>query len=142
MSTDTGEAGMTVETTRSAKRRAIVVDDSRAMRTILRKALERIGFEVLEAGHGKEALSRLALVRIPDLALVDWNMPEMNGIELVQALRRDHNYDRMAVVMVTSETDPEHVERALTSGANDYLMKPLDGEALSEKLLRLGLVGA
>ena len=124
-----------------AKRRAIVVDDSRAMRAILRRALEKLGFQVVEAGHGKEALARLSQIRIPDLALIDWNMPEMNGIDLLVELRRDHNYDRMAVVMVTSETEPAQMARALNAGANEYIMKPFSSEVLDDKLLILGLTG-
>jgi len=124
-----------------AKRRAIVVDDSRAMRAILRRALEKLGFQVVEAGHGKEALARLSQIRIPDLALIDWNMPEMNGIDLLVELRRDHNYDRMAVVMVTSETEPSQMARALNAGANEYIMKPFSSEVLDDKLLILGLTG-
>lgn len=130
---------MTQAAKSSPRRRAIIVDDSRAMRAILRRALEEYGFQVVEAAHGKEALERLAQIRIPHLALVDWNMPEMNGIDLVMALRRDSNYDRMAVVMVTSETEPAQVERALSAGANEYIMKPFSSEALVEKLLLLGM---
>jgi two-component system, chemotaxis family, chemotaxis protein CheY len=129
------------EASRAPRRRAIIVDDSRAMRSILKRALEEQGFQVVEAGHGKEALLRLAQIRIPDLALVDWNMPEMNGIELLTALRRDHNYDRMMVVMVTSETDPAQVERALTAGANEYIMKPFSNDVLEQKLTMLRLAG-
>jgi two-component system chemotaxis response regulator CheY len=127
--------------TSAPKRRAIVVDDSRAMRSILKRALEDQGFQVVEAGHGREALSRLAQIRIPDLALLDWNMPEMNGIELLTALRQDRNYDRMMVVMVTSETDPSQIERALTAGANEYVMKPFSSDILEQKLTLLRLSG-
>ena len=123
------------------KRRAIVVDDSRAMRAILRRALEEQGFQVFDAGHGKEALERLARIRVPDLALIDWNMPEMNGIELIAELRRDHAYDGMQLVMVTSETEPAQIERALAEGANAYIMKPFSSDVLQEKLVRLGFVG-
>jgi len=111
------------------------------MRAILRRALEKLGFQVVEAGHGKEALARLSQIRIPDLALIDWNMPEMNGIDLLVELRRDHNYDRMAVVMVTSETEPAQMARALNAGANEYIMKPFSSEVLDDKLLILGLTG-
>ncbi len=125
----------------TSKRRAIVVDDSRAMRAILRRALESLDFQVLEAGHGREALERLAQVRIPDVALVDWNMPEMNGVELIAALRSDPSYDRMPVVMVTSESAPAQIEHALRAGANEYIMKPVSLEVVEEKLLLLGVLG-
>lgn len=133
---------MTNVTTTAPKRRAIVVDDSRAMRAILRRALEERGFRVVEAGHGLEAIERLSQIRIPELALVDWNMPEMNGIEFVTAIRRDHNYDQMRVVMVTSETEPAQIDRALHAGANEYIMKPFSSEMLGDKLMALGLEGA
>ncbi len=123
------------------RRRAIVVDDSRAMRAILRRALEEQGFQVFDAGHGKEALEQLARIRVPDLALIDWNMPEMNGIELIAKLRRDRAYDAMRLVMVTSETEPAQIERALAEGANAYIMKPFSSDVLQEKLVRLGFAG-
>lgn len=119
-------------------KRALVVDDSRVMRTMLRRLLERRGFDVVEAENGKAALDRLALMRIPDLALVDWNMPEMNGIDLISALRLDHNYDRMLVMMVTTETEMSQVQRAMSAGANEYVMKPFSEDILSDKLALLG----
>jgi two-component system, chemotaxis family, chemotaxis protein CheY len=121
-----------------ASRRALIVDDSKVMRTILRRTLEARGFEVVEAENGRKALERLALMRIPDLALVDWNMPEMNGIELVFALRGDSSYDGMPVMMVTTETETEQVQRALKAGANEYLMKPFTEDILTDKLSMLG----
>jgi two-component system, chemotaxis family, chemotaxis protein CheY len=122
-----------------SKRRAMVIDDSRAMRSILRRALEECGFEVVEAVHGRDAIERLALMRIPELVLVDWNMPEMTGIEFVIAIRQDHNYDAMPIVMVTTETETEQIERALTAGVNQYVMKPFTKEILVDKLSALGL---
>ena len=119
------------------RRRAIVVDDSRAMRAILRRALEEQGFQVFDAGHGKEALERLAKIRVPDLALIDWNMPEMNGIELIAVLRRDRAYDGMRLVMVTSETEPAQIERALAEGANAYIIKPIQGPQVIAKVREL-----
>lgn len=119
-------------------RRALIVDDSRAMRAILRRSLEGRGFQVVEASNGREALERLALMRIPDLALVDWNMPEMNGIELISELRRDNSYDVMQVMMVTTETEMEQVQRAINAGANEYVMKPFTQEILDDKLALLG----
>ena len=119
--------------------RALVVDDSRSMRAILRRALEQCGFEVLEAVNGRDAVERLAMMRIPDLALVDWNMPEMTGIEFVIAIRSDKNYNAMRIVMVTTETEMEQVERALKAGANEYVMKPFAKDILVEKLRLVGV---
>ncbi len=127
------------EGTFKIRRRALVVDDSRTMRSILKRALEQCGFEVQEAVNGRDAIQRLALMRIPDLALVDWNMPEMTGIEFVIAVRGDKNYDAMRIVMVTTETEMEQVQRALTAGANEYVMKPFTKEVLVDKLTILGL---
>jgi len=129
---------MAEQSTSRSLLRAIVVDDSRAMRSILRRNLEGRGFEVVEASNGREALDRLGLMRIPDLALVDWNMPEMNGIDFIAAVRSDPSYDRMRVVMVTTETETEQVRRALSAGANEYVMKPFSSEILSDKLALLG----
>ena len=119
--------------------RALIVDDSRSMRAILRRALEKCGFEVVDAVNGRDAVDKLALMRIPDLALVDWNMPEMTGIEFVCSVRNDHSYDSMRIVMVTTETEGEQIQRALASGANEYIMKPFTQEVLIDKLTMLGL---
>lgn len=118
-----------------------MVDDSFTMRMILRRTLESQGFEVVEAGNGREALERLSLMRIPDLALVDWNMPEMNGIDFICAVRKDRAYDAMRLVMVTTETEFEQVQRALNAGANEYVMKPFSQEVLAGKLSMLGFAG-
>lgn len=124
--------------------RALVVDDSRAMRMILRKMLDELGFDVLEAEHGKEALERLAEVAKDELvlALVDWNMPEMNGLEFVEAVRAMRDWDRMKVMMVTSESSPRQVYEALKAGADEYAMKPVTREVIEGKLELLGLTGS
>lgn len=119
--------------------RALVVDDSRATRTILRQILKEIGFEVSEAGHGREALERLKEIGAPELALVDWNMPEMDGFEFVRAVRADHAYDSMRLMMVTTETEMEQVAKALEAGANEYVMKPFTKDVILEKLDLLGI---
>jgi two-component system chemotaxis response regulator CheY len=122
--------------------KALVVDDSRAMRTIIRKALQALQFEVVEAEHGRAALERLKESGPLDLATVDWNMPEMNGLDFVHAVRRDAAHDAMRIVMVTTETEFSQMERALSSGANEYIMKPFDRDMLCAKLQLLGLTGA
>ncbi|MDQ2650679.1 MAG: response regulator [Actinomycetota bacterium] len=121
--------------------RAIVVDDSRAMRTILRRMLTEIGFvEVLEAEHGRAALDTLDADGVPPaLALVDWNMPEMNGLELITALRAEPRYDRTRLMMVTSETSPRQMYDALKAGVDEYAMKPITREVIEDKLGLMGL---
>jgi len=118
--------------------RAIVVDDSRATRTILRRALVQEGFEVFEAGDGRQALDELKKTGPLDLALVDWNMPIMTGYELVCEVRSLRDLDGMAIMMVTTETETSQVQRALEAGANEYVMKPFTPDVLREKLLLMG----
>lgn len=120
--------------------KALVVDDSKAIRSILRKTLKEIGVEVIaEATHGVEALSRLRETGPLDLTLVDWNMPEMNGLELVQQVRDDDTLARVRLMMVTTETEMAHVQRALEAGADEYVMKPFSRDIIADKLLILGL---
>ncbi|MCC7010696.1 MAG: response regulator [Acidobacteria bacterium] len=116
---------------------ALVVDDSRAMRLILGRMLTELGFGVTEAVHGKDALARLQ--PSTDLVLVDWNMPEMNGLEFIQALRRDHRYAATKVMMVTTETEMTQVSTALEAGAQEYVMKPFTREVIADKLRVMGL---
>ncbi len=119
---------------------ALVIDDSRAMRAILRRQLEQIGFSVLEAEHGEQALERLAAAApTPELALVDWNMPRMNGIEFVRAARGNPSLGGMRIMMVTTETELSQVRTALEAGADEYLMKPFTAEALLSKLAAMEL---
>jgi two-component system, chemotaxis family, chemotaxis protein CheY len=123
--------------------RALVIDDSKAIRIILRKLLDELGFEVVEAADGVQALERLGEAVSPfDLALVDWNMPEMNGLEFVRAVRGRGGHEHLTVVMVTTETEATQVVRALAAGANEYIMKPFSRDVLVDKLSMLGLVPA
>ncbi len=122
--------------------RAIVVDDSRATRSILKRALAREGFEVVEAGNGREAIDALEATGAVDLALVDWNMPVMTGYEFLNEVRARRAFDPMAIMMVTTESEASQVKRALDAGANEYVMKPFTDEVLHEKLMLLGLARA
>ncbi len=119
--------------------RALLIDDSRAIRSIIRKILAEMGFEVSEACHGLEALERLEEVDKTDLVLVDWNMPVMNGIDFVRAVRADHAYDDMPVMMVTTESGMEQMVEALEAGADEYVMKPFTKDVLQEKIGLLGV---
>ncbi|MGH8021512.1 MAG: response regulator [Opitutaceae bacterium] len=119
--------------------RALVIDDSRTMRMIVGKILTEIGFETVEAGDGQEALNKLAETGPLDLAMVDWNMPEMNGFEFVKAVRAEPAYDNMKLMMVTTESEIEQVAQALEAGANEYAMKPFTKEVILEKLSLIGI---
>jgi len=118
--------------------RALVVDDSKAMRIILRNALQGAGFEVVEAEHGAGGLKKLAQTGPVELATVDWNMPEMNGLEFVRAVRSNSTYTGMRLMMVTTETEFSQLDKALSAGANEYLMKPFTRDHLLSKLAILG----
>ena len=121
--------------------RALVIDDSRTVRIIVRSILTELGLEVVEAANGREGLDRLHNTDDVRLILVDWNMPEMNGLEFVQAVRTDRSYDPVRIMMVTTETEQEQVIRALKAGANEYLMKPFTKDVLVAKLSLLDVLG-
>jgi two-component system chemotaxis response regulator CheY len=121
--------------------RALVIDDSRTVRIIVRSILTELGMEVIEAANGREGLDQLRAIDDVGLILVDWNMPEMNGLEFVQAVRADRLYDQVRVMMVTTETEQEQVMRALAAGANEYLMKPFTKDVLVAKLSLLDVLG-
>ena len=119
---------------------AIIIDDSRAMRLILRRIIAKIGFDAVEAGDGQAALDTIAgLTEPPQLALVDWNMPVMNGLEFVTRARKDPRLRDMALVMVTTESEQSQIVRALAAGAHEYVIKPFTSGAMVEKLALLGL---
>jgi two-component system chemotaxis response regulator CheY len=119
---------------------ALVVDDSSVMRRILRKMLTELGFDVCEAENGRQALALLAKEPVPvSLSLVDWNMPEMDGLELLKHLRRNPELGAMVVIMVTSDTELAHIAQALEAGANEYVMKPFTRDILVSKLELAGV---
>jgi two-component system chemotaxis response regulator CheY len=120
--------------------KALVVDDSRAIRMLLVKTLGQLGYDVQEAANGKDAL------RIVEggnsgikLVLADWNMPEMNGLDLLKKLRQNPDLSSVAVVMVTTETEIQHIAEAMEAGANEYVMKPFTRDILVEKLELAGI---
>lgn len=119
--------------------RALVIDDSRAMRTILRGILVSLEFEVVEAADGRQAVDILSEDHNFDLALVDWNLPEMSGLEIVTEVRKDPQLASLPLLMVTTETESERVIQALHAGANEYIMKPFDRDMLLDKLVMLGI---
>lgn len=118
---------------------ALIVDDSRAMRAIIAKILRELGFGSLQASNGCEALDLLKQGAAVDVVFVDWNMPEMNGLEFIRRVRSDRSYDGLPLILVTTETELQNVIQALDCGANEYVMKPFTPNVIVEKLEMLGV---
>jgi two-component system chemotaxis response regulator CheY len=120
--------------------KALIVDDSKAIRMVLRKIMHELGYEVCEAVDGEDALKVIEAEKAAvTLVLTDWNMPVMNGLDLVKNLRRNPKLDSLKVIMVTTETEVDHIVSALEAGANEYVMKPFTKDILREKLEQVGI---
>ena len=119
---------------------ALIVDDSTTMRMILKAYLQKMGFTVTEAVNGLDALVKLRAMGKADVVLVDWNMPEMDGLDFVKAVRAETGYAAIPLMMVTTNSEREHVELALEAGANEYVMKPFTKDVIQEKMQILGLL--
>ena len=119
--------------------RVLVVDDSRAIRRIIGDIMRELDFEVLEAANGFEALAQLDEHGSPDIVLVDWNMPEMNGLQFIKQVRANPAYFDLPLMMVTTETEMERMATAFMAGVNEYVMKPFDKQTILEKLQLLGI---
>lgn len=123
--------------------RVLIIDDSRAIRAIIARTLKELGAtETVDAGNGRDGLARLADKGPFQLAMVDWNMPEMNGFEFLVEARKSVSSEQMKIVMCTTETEVEQVAKALTAGADEYVMKPFTKDAIQSKLEMLGLMGS
>ena len=124
--------------------KAMVVDDSRTIRRILGGILAELGFEVCQAENGRDALGTLDRERDGGapvtLTLVDWNMPEMNGLDFVKQMRADARNDAVVAIMVTTETQVDQMVAALEAGANEYVMKPFTKDVIQDKLRLLGVL--
>ena len=121
--------------------RALVIDDSRAMRAILTKQLAGFGFDVAQAFDGRDALDLIDTGYRPDIALVDWNMPRMDGLSFIKAVRARDELRDVSLMMVTTESEHGNIVRALAAGAHAYVIKPFTEEVIADKLALLGLVG-
>ena len=120
-------------------KKCLIVDDSRVIRKVSRNIIESLGLSVEEAVDGRQALER-CMDAMPDVVLLDWNMPVMNGIEFLVALRRTPGGDRPKVVFCTTENDVAHIARAMHAGADEYIMKPFDKEIVASKFHQVGLL--
>ena len=119
-------------------KKCLIVDDSRVIRKVSRHIVETLGLEVSEAENGREALD-LCAAQMPDVVLLDWNMPVMSGIEFIVHLRRSAGGDKPKVVFCTTENDVDHIRQAMKAGADEYVMKPFDHDTLQ---IKFHLVGA
>ncbi|MDR3423975.1 MAG: response regulator [Alphaproteobacteria bacterium] len=117
----------------------LIVDDSRVIRKVARQIFEAIGYACEEAEDGRKALDACT-AKLPDFVLLDWNMPVLNGLEFLRALRLLPGGDKPNVVFCTTENDLSHIQEALGAGANEYIMKPFDADIIRGKLEQLGLI--
>ncbi len=119
---------------------AMVIDDSRAARTLVGNMLGKLGFEVVSAEHGQDALDKLVEAEdAPAAVVVDWNMPVMDGVEFAREFRKQEKFKTTPLLMISSESDPRRVASALLAGIDEYLFKPVDSEMIRERLGMLGL---
>jgi len=121
---------------------AMVIDDSRAMRSILRRIVGELGFDVVEAADGQQALDLMGDGQVPQIALVDWNMPVLDGLGFVTSVRSRKEWRDVTLMMVTTESEHGQIVRALAAGAHEYVIKPFTADAIAEKLQLLGFAGA
>ncbi len=117
----------------------LIVDDSKVIRMVARKILEELEFETDEAADGKLALAGCQR-KMPDVILLDWNMPVMDGIDFLRELRNLPGGDTPKVIFCTTENDIEHIQEAIDAGANEYIMKPFDSEIIQAKFAQVGLL--
>jgi two-component system, chemotaxis family, chemotaxis protein CheY len=119
---------------------ALIVDDSKTIRVILGRILKELGYETCEAANGLEGLKVMESEKNKvDVVLADWNMPEMNGLEMLKRLRQNSDLTSLKVVMVTTETELENMTSALEAGADEYVMKPFTKDIIREKLELVGI---
>ena len=119
--------------------RSLVIDDSRAMRSLLSRLLTGLGFDTTGAEHGRAGLDVLESDGPFDIALVDWNMPVMDGLTFIRTVRSDRRWDRVKLLVVTSEASPRNVYEAMKAGADEYAIKPVTADAVASKMSLMGV---
>lgn len=122
-------------------KQCLIVDDSSVIRKVARRIMEEANFAISEAENGQEALD-VCRANLPDVVLLDWNMPVMDGLEFLKQLRKDPSGQATKVIFCTTENDMGHITQAISAGANEYIMKPFDKEIILSKLREVGLIDA
>ena len=120
-------------------RRCLIIDDSKIIRMVSRKIIQELGFDVDESGDGQHAIEHCQET-MPDVILLDWKLPEIDGIDVLKALRALPGGEQPAVLFCTTETDDAHIKDAIDTGATDYVIKPFDGETIHRKFASIGLL--
>ena len=120
-------------------KRTLVVDDSRVIRTIVGRALQELGFQPRRPATARGRPGKTGARRTPAVVMIDWNMPEVNGLEMVKTVRANPAWADVKLIMITSENEIERVQTALEAGADEYIMKPFTKEMIQEKLMLLGV---
>jgi two-component system chemotaxis response regulator CheY len=118
---------------------AMIIDDSRTMRFTLNLFMTEFGFEVIEASEGAEALAKLDAGARPDVLLVDWNMPVMDGLTFIKRCRANPEYHDMLLMMLTTESESSRITQALAAGAHEFVIKPFTKDVIADKLRMLGV---
>lgn len=117
----------------------LVIDDSRVVRKVASRIMYDLGFDCREAEDGQKACDACEEL-MPDAIILDWNMPIMSGIEFLERLRKMDGGEQTKVVFCTTESDVDHIQRAMKTGANEYIMKPFDSEIIKSKFIQIGLI--
>lgn len=122
-----------------AMKSCLLVDDSRVVRKVARRIMESFGYECQEAEDGEKAF-QACKTSLPDLIVLDWNMPVMSGIEFLEKVRQLDHGKTSRIILCTTENDMKHIQRALKAGADEYIMKPFDGDIMKAKLKQIGAI--
>lgn len=117
--------------------KVLVVDDSKTMRVIVSRIIKELGYEVGEASNGKEAIDILKSDQSYTLVMADWNMPEMNGYDMVLNIKNDETLKKIPIIMVTTENEISNVQKAIEAGASDFITKPFKKETIQEKISKI-----
>lgn len=117
----------------------LIVDDSKIVRKVIQRIVEVLGFQILEAENGKEAVDQVKRHKV-DVIILDWNMPVMDGMECMKAIRADASIEQPKIIFCTTENEFGKIQQAMMNGADEYVMKPFDDAIIGGKMRQLGII--